>query len=488
MTLAETVGKSIDAFCGNRFNGAGENHCAHFVSHVLQIDTGYNCRIHTGRGTPGASLRVHELFSACPRVAAWTGPVGETHLMFVTDRANVDLGRHTMRNVPRKHVGIFGDGHVYHYSNTRDLVVRETPAQFLARFQGSYGGNQALFFGALPAGAVVPAGAPGPGAVRPATVDATHGTPVPSIRSERTSNGRWDYYATLPGSNEFYIGRETKYEGYRGLAQPQSKLDGPRYDAGDFFDEYDSVAGMLGVIAAGESAGYFSRINSYDRAAFTYGFFQFAAHTPRDNLILLFRALAKDDAAFQALFPDLRVIDGTLHRLVGDHAIDLEKAYPRPERPSESNLRDFMRYLNPDGTQVDDTELSVAARLVYLADNHASSRRQQVRLAANITMHKLRSLYAFWYDLDGMPDLVCTAIADIHHQGRGTRTQVREALASSGLAGKIRALCRIGEDRYASRCESLRKGLQRAKDAGRLGISVFDRGSGLFKPSGGWPE
>ena len=103
-------------------------------------------------------------------------------------------------------------------------------------------------------------------------------------------------------------------------------------------------------------------------------------------------------------------------------------------------------------------------------------------------MRKLRNLYSEWYNLNGVSDLICTAIADIHHQGRGTKTQVRNALSSSSTVdGKVSALCKIGQADYAERCATLKAALAKAKSDGYLGISVFDKASGLFKPNEGWP-
>jgi hypothetical protein len=409
------------------------------------------------------------------------------HIVFVTDKGNVDLAQHTMRNVPKKHVGIFSGGHVYHYSNPNDIVIRQTPNEFLARFQGTYGGNQGLFFGVFPPEARVPdpEGAPAePPAVPPppAPVGAK-----PVIRTE-SAGGRTQYYATLPGVAEYYVAQSTRYESYRGLFQPSNKLYGSQYHISQFTSAYETVAGMLGVIAVGESGGYFNRLNSYDRAAFTFGFFQLAAHTPGDNLILLFRRLAAENAAFQSLFPDLKVVNGVLHRVVGTHHVSLEKEYPRPGHPNEKNLKDFMTYLNADGTIVDDTELSTAARMIHLANMDAAANRLQVNLAAEITMRKLRNAYSVWYNLDGASDLICTAIADLHHQGRGTKTEVRAALAAGNtVQEKVNALCKIGEASYGSRCATLKRALAQAQRNGHLGVSVFDRASGLFMPVSGWP-
>ena len=487
MKLSQTINKTIADLCRNNFNAAADNHCAHFVCHVIELDVGYDCKTHKNGSYPGAGIRVQELFAVCPEVGTWNNAPQGMKIVFVTDKSNVDLGAHTMRNVPKKHVGIFSDGFVYHYSNTQDVVIRQKPADFLTRFQGAYGGNQGLFFGTFPPEAKIPDLEQGTFPVVTPTTAAVVG-PEPVIRSVPVSAGKNDYFAKLPGVAEFYVARSTKYGSLRGLAQPSSKLSGPRYKIGDFAGEYGTVAGILGVMSAGESSGYFNRLNSYDRAAFTFGFFQLAAHTPNDNLILLFRRAAGANAAFQTMLPDLRLVDGVLNRDVGGHNVSLEKQYPRPGHPSEKNLKDFMTYLNADGVSVDNTELSAAARLVHVANTDDAFNALQVNVAAQITMRKLRSAYSVWYSLNGVSDLICTAICDIHHQGRGTKTQVRNALASaSTVQGKVNALCKIGQADYAERCATLKQSLAKAKDDGFLGISVFDKASGLFKPNEGWP-
>lgn len=487
MKLSESLNKTIADFCQNNFTGTAENHCAHLVCHVLELDSGYDCKTHKNGNHPGSCLRVQELFPECPQVGNWNSAPEGMKIVFVTDKSNVDLPAHTMRNVPRKHVGIFSDGHVYHYSNTQDIVIRQTPTAFLNRFQGFYGGNQRLFFGTFPPAAAVPD--PEDGTAPAVTVANLAPTgPEPTIRKVTVSAGKFDYFAKLPGVAEYYVARNTKYGSLRGLMQPMSKLYGPRYAISAFAGEYGTVAGMLGVISAGESSGYFNRLNTYDRAAFTLGFFQLAAHTPNDNLVLLFRRAVGENSAFRALFPDLKLVDGVLHRDLGSHTVSLEKQYPRPGHPNEKNLKDFMAYLNADGANVDNTELSTSARLIHLANSDEPFNRQQVNVAADITMRKLRSAYSNWYNLNGVSDLICTAIADIHHQGRGTKTQVRNALSSaSTVQGKVKALCKVGQANFAERCATLKQALAKAEADGYLGISVFDKASGLFKPNEGWP-
>ena len=49
-SLLETyVGHSISEICPHGYDNKGYNHCAHFVSHVMQIDFGYTCERAQGR-------------------------------------------------------------------------------------------------------------------------------------------------------------------------------------------------------------------------------------------------------------------------------------------------------------------------------------------------------------------------------------------------------------------------------------------------------
>jgi hypothetical protein len=148
-TLDGLLGKNIASICTVGYANATDNHCAHFVSHVLGYQFGFTCRgMVNGPGTP-ATIRVQELFPRCPSVGTWaTRPPHLTHcLVFITNASNVNLAARTMVNVPRKHVGIFVDGHIWHYSNSRDQVVKQTPEQFSHHYAPP---SNAMFFGAFP--------------------------------------------------------------------------------------------------------------------------------------------------------------------------------------------------------------------------------------------------------------------------------------------------------------------------------------------------
>lgn len=54
-----------------------------------------------------------------------------------------------MGSSPKKHIGIFIDDKIWHYSNGSDKVVTDSPERFLVKFKGLYGPKTQLYFGVL---------------------------------------------------------------------------------------------------------------------------------------------------------------------------------------------------------------------------------------------------------------------------------------------------------------------------------------------------
>ena len=154
--LDALVGDSITSLCPQGFHDFDSNHCAHFVSHVGGYRFGFLCHNMPDAeiATPsGVCVRVQELLPRCPQVGAWDRrpDTDDDLLVFITARGNVNLTAKTIRNVPKKHIGIFRDGQVYHYSNTDEKVVRQTPEAVRRRFRAAYRDRTVdLFFGTLP--------------------------------------------------------------------------------------------------------------------------------------------------------------------------------------------------------------------------------------------------------------------------------------------------------------------------------------------------
>jgi len=147
--LDSYLGKSIGAICQNGYADDHDNHCAHFVSHVLGYTFGVTCQMMgNGRGT-GATLRVQELFPKCKSVGVWSLRPSSfsTCLVFISRASNVNLAGKVMANVPRKHIGIYLNGFIWHYSNSRHQVIKETPSQFKRHYPSP---DNAMFYGTFP--------------------------------------------------------------------------------------------------------------------------------------------------------------------------------------------------------------------------------------------------------------------------------------------------------------------------------------------------
>jgi len=149
--------KHIGDLCKVGYKNNSDNHCAHFVSHVLGISSGTTCKNMVRSSETGASIRVHELFPLCPTVGKWSDLSTDTQigLVFILNAGNVNLKTKTMANVPKKHVGIFcrdsGNNKIWHYSNSKNKVVSQTPEEFSKHYSSP---NNAMFWGTLPNGSV----------------------------------------------------------------------------------------------------------------------------------------------------------------------------------------------------------------------------------------------------------------------------------------------------------------------------------------------
>jgi hypothetical protein len=149
--LGAHLGQHIRDICPIGYVNDADNHCAHFVSHVLGYQFGATCRtMKHGAGTP-ASIRVQDLFPRCVSVGRWDSLPTPLFggLVFITNATSVNLAQKVMTNVPRKHVGIFIGGlrNIYHYSNSRRRVVRQTPGEFSRHYPAP---DNAMFWGAAP--------------------------------------------------------------------------------------------------------------------------------------------------------------------------------------------------------------------------------------------------------------------------------------------------------------------------------------------------
>lgn len=467
--LKQAVGKSIGAFCTNGYTGAEINHCAHFASHMCGMEFSYNCRQQVGGNHPPANLRVHEVFRQCSKVGNWSeAKLDRTQLIFVTLANNVNLVTKEMVNIPKKHIGIYHDKLVYHCSNTADKVVAEDVASFQKRFNAAYGPKQGYFFGYIPGEDLL-----------------LH---VKSLNETISAEKKFDFpdpaggvwKARLDGEEgTFLVGRETRdaKKGYYGIYQRTSEYHGPQFQAKDYLNEIGQWAILLEITGFCESQNYFNLVNTYDRAKFTFGFYQLAAHTPRDNLILLFRRLA-GLPAFKSYFPELELRGGRLFRTDKDgSATDLEQEFKAAN--GEMQLMLFMNYLNPARKEIEQQEVLQAARLIHWSNTDSDMRRAQVKVAAAILQRKFDKSYAPALKLDGESDLICAIVSDIRHQGRANNKAIAACLAA---ADKREALLTINDAKFSGRNKRLREQVAAAEKAGHLGKKRYVAATNEFLP------
>jgi hypothetical protein len=125
--LDSYLGRHIDEICPTHYEAA--NHCAHFVSHVLNLKFGYTCG-------SGRNVRVHEVFSSCNNIeelAECRHDYG-SKLLFVTGSSHVHSDIQSMDNVPKKHIGMVIGAFVWHYSNSHHKVVKEVVDHFIYHY------------------------------------------------------------------------------------------------------------------------------------------------------------------------------------------------------------------------------------------------------------------------------------------------------------------------------------------------------------------
>lgn len=267
------------------------------------------------------------------------------------------------------------------------------------------------------------------------------------------------FYASVSGDPRFFLGTQVKYETRRGLMNSLNP-PGPRYRPEDYEARHGHWAWYLMPTIHCESQGFFTCLNTYDRACFTFGIMQHAAHTACDNFVEYFREILAEPSAAE-YFPDLSVKRGRIHLVEDDVATPLETA---------TDTRGLMRYFNNSPDKVDDDEAERAARLVDWSMRHPEVRDHQVAYAVRQQRAKFAA-HARKLRLAGVVDKLCLAVLDILHQGRGRYPAISAAITSSH---PFDALLSIGASQYPERVTTLRAGIRDLESRGLVGEKVWD--------------
>ena len=256
-----------------------------------------------------------------------------------------------------------------------------------------------------------------------------------------------DFSATADGGPAFFVGRRVPYEGNIGLYNifGGSKLEKLNYAAADFNATLGFWADFIEPTAICEGRNFLT-LNSYDAAAFTFGFGQFAAHVANGDFVKYFRKMLGLPQASD-YFPHLGLVNGRIC------ATDTGPT-PKPLE-SDDSTAPLMKYLNPDLDDVQDAEVIAAAKLIHWTSNVVAARTAQVSEMAD-TFKSFMTRAETRVGINGRTADQCCVIADILHHGRGgkmTWPLIADALASSK---PFDSLIAIGAPKWESRKQTLK--------------------------------
>ena len=292
--------------------------------------------------------------------------------------------------------------------------------------------------------------------------------------SKEVDGGRTRYYAKANGTKVF-IGRQVRYERNIGLTNIYDLSMTPAgvYDNNDAATRHGQWAHFIWPTAIGESKAHYACINTYDRARFTIGFSQLAAHTPDENLIVLYRRLlALPDAG--RYFPDLTLVNGKVHqKLPSGGTRDLEVVTDR-------ELKHFMAYLNPDLSAIDNAEVVSAARAFFGMMESEAHRELQIGLTIEIAKRKTKRAAQNGVPIVGRKLRYAIWVFDVLHQGRAGRGAYPKLKAAIESSNPERALMQFGMTDHEDRIRSVKASMDQLQSGGILDIDRVKYGSGEF--------
>src|SRR4029434_4678534 len=137
----------------------------------------------------------------------------------------------------------------------------------------------------------------------------------------------------------------------------------------------------------------------------------------------------------------------------------------RPNGKKEKQLALLMAYLNSSPTDVDDAELSAAARLMNWLRLDPRAKELQIKVFIDAAKANLAQAKRKVSGFTGTDWRVALWIMDIRHQGRGNSEEMTRALASSDPETQLR---RIGAQKYQTRINTVNAALEKLHQSGVL--------------------
>jgi hypothetical protein len=250
------------------------------------------------------------------------------------------------------------------------------------------------------------------------------------------------------GSKVSYRNKKTGVErfglsndgGFFGSDEARKQL----YVASDYQTVYPFWCDFIEPTAICEGQSFIS-LNTYDRARFTFGFGQFAAHVPDGDFIRWFRDMLQRPEVVD-YFPNLEVRGGRIVKVEDSKIIPMEDA---------GSTEPLQLYFNPTLDDVEDAEVIAAAKLIHWTGSHPEARLLQVQHMIN-TASRLVKEADKRLGLDGRGADICCVVMDVRHQGRAGFDELQAAL----LAKKpFDALLEVGGHGEPERVKNLKAAL-----------------------------
>jgi len=258
-----------------------------------------------------------------------------------------------------------------------------------------------------------------------------------------------NFFATADDQERFYVGTRTQYEGLIGLFNLTSKLPNLDFDAANFRSKFEFWSDFIEPTAYCEGRNFLT-LNTYDTAAFTFGFGQFAAHVPNGDFVCYFRNLLTFNDAGD-YFPELTLRDGRIHAA----ALPIGES----ELENDKSTKALMAYLNPTLHAVEHEEVLAAAKFIHWTHASVDARNAQVSQMIE-TYRGFMEAAMKKVDMDHRPATQCCVMADILHHGRGGKKAWSKIKAALANADPFSALIAIGNPKWAERTAKLRRHIE----------------------------
>jgi hypothetical protein len=147
--------------------------------------------------------------------------------------------------------------------------------------------------------------------------------------------------------------------------------------------------------AYAESSSDFTAMNFWDKAGFTPGFIQLAAHTADDLIPFMKQLINELPQESHKFFPELKVVNGKLSFVSGQSYRSLEVRHPAPD-PLPKDLVNrglFVGYFNRNRKRIGEEEKQAAARWLIWTLTSPNMRKLQVEASIQNMKVSLRILH-----------------------------------------------------------------------------------------------